>query len=69
MLVLLQTARSLGRAMRCPLLAGTALVILAPPRDAGAQPVAGESASVVLDTLTVAGDGVGLSRAAPVGLN
>ncbi|MFK5596455.1 TonB-dependent receptor [Methylobacterium sp. HMF5984] len=55
--------------MRCPLLAGTALVILAPPRDAGAQPVAGESASVVLDTLTVAGDGVGLSRAAPVGLN
>jgi iron complex outermembrane receptor protein len=69
MLVLLQTARSLGRAMRCPLLAGTALVILAPPREAGAQPVAGESASVVLDTLTVAGDGVGLSRAAPVGLN
>lgn len=64
-----KTARPGGRATRRLLLAGLALATVGLAREARAQQAGGEPSSVVLDTLTVSGDGVGLTRASPVGLN
>ncbi|TXM66415.1 TonB-dependent siderophore receptor [Methylobacterium sp. WL120] len=69
MFVFRKSPRSSGRTTRRLLLAATAFAASGLPREAGAQPAAGEPSSVLLDTLTVSGDGVGPTRAAPVGLN
>ena len=64
-----KTARSCGRTTRRLLLAATAFGALGVSEEARAAPAAGEASSVLLETLTVSGDGVGPTRAAPVGLN
>ena len=69
MFVFRKSPRSRGHTTRHLLLAATAFAASGLSREAGAQPAAGEPSSVLLDTLTVSGDGVGLTRAAPVGLN